>query len=303
MSTSKQSRVLITGGASGIGLETSLQLARLGHHAIIADRDAVGGKAAVDSIMATGGTAEFRQLDLADLSQIRTFASDELSRDLPLDVLINNAGILPPRERATTRDGFELEFGIAHLGHFALTGLLLPALNRSEHPRVVSVSSNSHPGGRIDFDNLQFERKYSSTLAYTSTKLACLIFGVELHRRAIAARSDIISVSAHPGVSRTPIAKGWEQEDRRGFRERFELAGYHMFMRFLSQSAAQGAESLVYAATQENITGGGYYGPTGFKQMGGPPGLVQPASHALDESVAVRLWDVSEQLTGVSIRL
>jgi NAD(P)-dependent dehydrogenase (short-subunit alcohol dehydrogenase family) len=292
-------RVLVTGAASGIGLETSLQLAARGDHVVLADRNAAGGEAAVRRILAAGGRGEFRELDLADLARIRAFAADELARGQPLDVLINNAGLLPPMQRATTRDGFELEFGVAHLGHFALTGLLLPALERSEQPRVVSVASIAHARGQIDFDDLQHERRYRASRAYSSAKLACLMFALELDRRARAAGSRLTSVAAHPGVSRTPIAAGWEREDRRRLWDRLERIGYHASMRWFAQTAAEGARSLVYAASDPGVTGGGYYGPTGFGQMGGPPGPVRPKRRALDAAVAARLWEASEQLTGV----
>jgi NAD(P)-dependent dehydrogenase (short-subunit alcohol dehydrogenase family) len=292
-------RVLVTGAASGIGLETSLQLGLRGDHVVLADRNAAGGEAALRRILEAGGRGEFRELDLADLALVRDFARDELAGGRPLDVLINNAGLLPPMARASTRDGFELELGVAHLGHFALTGLLLPALERSEQPRVVSVSSIAHARGRIDLDDLQSERGYSSSSAYSATKLACLIFAIELHRRAKAAGSRLISVAAHPGVSRTPIAAGWDQEDRRGLRDRFERFGYHASMRLFGQTAAEGAQSLVYAASEAGVIGGGYYGPTGFGPMGGPPGPVRPSRRALDAALATRLWEASEQLTGV----
>jgi NAD(P)-dependent dehydrogenase (short-subunit alcohol dehydrogenase family) len=289
----------VTGAASGIGLETALALARGGDHVVVADRDVAGGEAAVRRIARAGGRAELRELDLADLSRIRAFAADELARGEALDVLINNAGLLPPLVRATTRDGFELEFGVAHLGHFALTGLLLRALERSERPRVVSVASIAHAGGRIDLDDLQLERAYLSSRAYGNTKLACLMFALELHRRATAAGRDLISVAAHPGIARTPIAARWEREGRRRLRDRFELWGYRLSMRLFGQTAEQGARSLVFAARDPSVVGGGYYGPTGFGQLGGPPGRVDPSPRALDEGVAARLWEASERLTGV----
>jgi NAD(P)-dependent dehydrogenase (short-subunit alcohol dehydrogenase family) len=292
-------RVLVTGAASGIGLEAALQLAARGDHVVIADRDVAGGEAALRRIVDAGSTGEFRQLDLADLACIRAFGADELARDAPLDVLVNNAGLLPPVARATTRDGFELEFGVAYLGHFALTGLLLPALLRSARPHVVSVSSISHAYGRIDLDDLQSERRYRSALAYAATKLACLVFAFELHRRATAAGTALASVAAHPGISRTPIAAGWERENRRSLWDRLELIGYHASMRLFAQSAAEGARSLVHAATGPSVVGGGYYGPTGFAQMRGRPGPVRPNRRALDAEVAARLWEASERLTGV----
>jgi NAD(P)-dependent dehydrogenase (short-subunit alcohol dehydrogenase family) len=292
-------RVLVTGAASGIGLETALQLAARGDHVVVADRNVAGGEAAVQRILAAGGRGEFRELDLADLARVRDFAGDELAGGGPLDVLINNAGLLPPMARATTRDGFELKFGVAHLGHFALTGLLLPTLERSEQPRVVSVSSIAHARGRIDLDDLQLERGYSSSRAYSAAKLACLMFAIELDRRAKKAGSKLISVAAHPGVSKTPIAAGWDQEDRRRLRDRLERIGYHASMRLFAQTAAEGAQSLVHAASEPGVIGGGYYGPTGFGQMGGSPGPVRPSPRALDAALAARLWEASEQLTGV----
>lgn len=293
------SRVMVTGGASGIGLEASLQLAQRGHHIIIADRNDEGGKAVVDRIVDAGGSGEFRQLDLGDLSFIREFAAGEVEGGQPLNILINNAGLLPPMQRQTTRDGFELEFGVAHLGHFALTGLLLPALRRAAAPRVVNVSSLSHTHGQIDFDDLQHERGYVASRAYTCTKLACLMFALELNRRAGVAGADLISVAAHPGVARTPIAAGWDAEDRRRLWDRFERAGYHIYMRLFGRSAERGAEPLVYAATDAAVGGGGYYGPSGFQQSFGPPGRVKPGKQALDIDVAAQLWEESERLTGV----
>jgi len=292
-------RVLVTGAASGIGLETSLQLANLGHHVLVADRNVPGGEAAVERIRDAGGSAEFRELDLADLSFVRDFARAELETGRALDVLIDNAGILPPMVRATTRDGFELEFGVAYLGHFALTGLLIPALMRSERPRVVSVSSLAHRSGRLDLDDLQMERGYNSSRCYGATKLACLMFALELHRRATAAGSRLVSVAAHPGISKTPIAEGWEREGRRKLWDRVELIGYRLSMLLFGQTAEEGARSVVYAATNAGVVGGGYYGPTGFGQTGGPPGLGKPSRRALDAEVAARLWAASEDLTGV----
>lgn len=292
-------RVIVTGAASGIGLETALQLAARGDHVIVADRNVAGGEAVVRTIEGAGGSAEFRALDLADLSRIRAFADAELACGEGLDVLVNNAGLLPPMERATTRDGFELEFGVAHLGHFALTGLLLPALARSAGPRVVSVASIAHAGGRIDLDDLQLERGYASSRAYGNTKLACLMFALELNRRAAKAGLPIVSVAAHPGISKTPIAAGWEREGRRRLRDRLELFASNFSMRFFGQTAAEGAGSLVFAACDPSVVGGGYYGPTGFGQIGGAPGRVEARAHALDEIVAARLWEASERLTGV----
>jgi NAD(P)-dependent dehydrogenase (short-subunit alcohol dehydrogenase family) len=296
-------RVLVTGAASGIGLETALALGRRGDHVVVADRDVAGGEVAVARIARAGGSAELRALDLSDLAAIRSFAAGERVRGEALDVLINNAGLLPPMVRSTTRDGFELVLGVAYLGHFALTGLLLPALGRSEAPRVVSVASLAHARGRIDLEDLQLEHRYLSSRAYANAKLACLMFALELHRRATAAGLDLISVAAHPGIARTPIAAGWEREGRRRLRDRFDLWGYRVSMRLFGQTAAEGARSLVFAASDPGVVGGGYYGPTGFAQMGGTPGPVEPSERALDPEVAGRLWEASERLTGVRYEL
>jgi NAD(P)-dependent dehydrogenase (short-subunit alcohol dehydrogenase family) len=293
----------VTGAASGIGLETALALAAGGDHVVVADRDVAGGEVAVRRIRDAGGRAEMRELDLADLSRIRSFAADELARGEALDVLVNNAGLLPPMERAITRDGFELELGVAYLGHFALTGLLLPALARSGRARVVSVASIAHATGRIDLDDLQLERSYSSSRAYGNAKLACLMFALELSRRVRAAGLPLVSVAAHPGISKTPIAAGWEREDRWRLRDRVELWGYRLSMRLFGQKAEEGARSLVFAACDPRVVGGGYYGPTGFGQMGGPPGAVEPSAHARDAEVAARLWVASERLTEVRFGL
>ncbi|MFA5939515.1 MAG: oxidoreductase [Sinimarinibacterium sp.] len=292
-------RAIVTGGASGLGLAAAQTLARDGYQVVIADRNVAGGEAAVARIREAGGHAEFRALDLGSLAAIRRFADDELARAQPLDLLLNNAGLLPPLRRATTADGFELGFGVSYLGHYALTGLLLPALLLSPSPRVVAVSSNSHPGGRIAFDNLQLERGYTSSQAYTNSKLACLMFAFELQRRADAAKLGLTSVATHPGVSRTSIATGWKSEDRRKLWDRMEVLGYEAFMRFFNRDATEGARSLVYAATLTPIEPGGYYGPAGFMQGRGEPGRVKPARRALDRNVAARLWQVSEELTGV----
>jgi NAD(P)-dependent dehydrogenase (short-subunit alcohol dehydrogenase family) len=297
--TPKRVRTLVTGAASGIGLQVALKLAARNCHVIVADRNVAGGEATVTAIAQTGGSAEFRPLDLGSLAAIRTFSAEELSRGEPLDVMINNAGLLPPMARATTSDGFELAFGVAYLGHFALTALLLPALLRSLAPRVVSISSNSHPNGRIDFDNLQLQRGYQSSQAYMNSKLACLMFAFELQRRADQVGARLLSVAAHPGISRTPIANRWRTEGRRRLMDRFELFGYQALMQLVGQGAEDGARPLVHAALDPSTKPGGYYGPTGFMQARGHTGLVQPAWRALDTKAAQRLWECAEQLTNV----
>ena len=292
---------LVTGAAGGLGFPTALGLARQGARVILADRNVAAGEDAARRIREAGvaGSAEFRTLDLAELSAIRGFAAALLAEVPRLDLLINNAGLLPPMQRASTRDGFELAFGVAHLGHFALTGLLLPALLRSDAARVVSLSSISHVGATLDFDDLQRERSYVPTAAYAQSKLATLMFAIELQRRAEAAGWKLLSLAAHPGISRTGIGAGWNQELRRGFRERLEAAMMVWSMKWFGQSAEQGAESTLYAATAPEVIGGGYYGPKGLGQFKGAPALQRPHRRALDSAVQQRLWQESERLTGV----
>lgn len=290
-------RALITGGAAGLGFETARALAARGFDLIIADRNVAGGEAAVQRLCEGGGRGriEFRALDLGDLAAIRAFAADF---DGALDVLINNAGLLPPLRRATTRDGFELKFGVSHLGHFALTADLLPALLRAPAPRVVSVSSIVQASGRIDFDDLQAERDYLSSRAYAQTKLACLIFALELQRRSEAAGVTLASVAAHPGISRTGIGDGRRDEKRRSVTDWLEGVAFQIAMRGFGQTPDQGALPIVHAATAPDVRGGEFYGPDGFMQFRGQPTRVQPSAAARDRATAERLWTVSEQLTG-----
>jgi len=300
MNSERRRRVLITGAASGLGREAALQLAQRGDHIIVADRNAQGGAETVRLVQKRGGSAEFRELDLADLTRIRAFAADEVARGEPLDVLLNNAGLLPPNQRATTKDGFELGFGIAYLGHYALTAQLMPALLRAAAPRVVAVASIAHSSAKLDFNDLQLERAYRASNAYANSKLCCLLFAQELQRRADAAGVKLISVAAHPGITVTPIAEGWKREGRRGLIARGELIGYNLSMRFFGRTAAEGAESLVYAASAPDVVGGGYYGPTGFGQIFGPSGRVIPSPRGRDEVMAARLWDVSARLSALA---
>jgi NAD(P)-dependent dehydrogenase (short-subunit alcohol dehydrogenase family) len=295
-------RALVTGAASGLGFATAAALARKGAHVIVADRNVEGGKAAVERIreLAPGASVEFKALDLADLSFIRRFAKEVVQTGAALDVLINNAGILPPLQRATTRDGFELKFGINHLGHFALTGLLLDALLRSPAPRVVSISSLVQAYGRIDFDDLQAEHRYEPQRAYNQAKLACLAFALELNSRSAALRSKLISLAAHPGVARTAIGDNRRQEQSKRLRDRLEYMAMKGAMKFFGQSSDRGALPILYAATSPDAVGGGFYGPNGTGQMSGYPKRVKPSASALDPVIREQLWSISERLTNVN---
>lgn len=274
--------VVVTGANSGIGRTSASALAAKGAHVVLAVRNLDKGRAAA---AAMPGEVEVGELDLADLSSIRTFA-DGFSE--PVDILINNAGVMiPPLTR--TVDGFELQFGTNHLGHFALTNLLLPQIRN----RVVTVSSNGHKIGSIDFDDLNWERRpYRPMAAYAQSKLANLLFTAELQRRLAEAGSPVLATAAHPGMAATNLLK----PDGHG-------RARHLVMRMATALAAQsdddGALPTLYAATTE-MPGNGYAGPGGLLQGRGAPKLVGRSHRSKDVDVARRLWEVSEELTGVT---
>jgi NAD(P)-dependent dehydrogenase (short-subunit alcohol dehydrogenase family) len=255
-------------------------------------RDAGKGAKAVDVVKAAHPAAnvEIAHLDLADLGSVRAFAQEFMSRHERLDLLVNNAGIMAAPYRKTV-DGFELQFGTNHLGHFALTGLLMPAFNERPGTRVVTVSSNNHKGGEIHLYDLQGERHYSRWGAYAQSKLANLLFAFELDRRLKAAGLPVISVAAHPGYSATNL-----QLSGPPLQERIVM---RLGNRFIAQTAEMGALPILYAATYPELAGGSYVGPDGPAEMRGYPTIVQPSDRAKDEAMAQRLWQVSENLTGV----
>jgi NAD(P)-dependent dehydrogenase (short-subunit alcohol dehydrogenase family) len=272
--------VIVTGANSGLGLETSRALAAAGARVIMAVRDLERGRRAAAEV---GGAAEVVQLDLSDLSSVRAFAQ---SWSDPINVLINNAGVMAVPSRELTRDGFELQFGTNHLGPFALTNLLLPLVT----DRVVTVSSGGHRMGGSDLSDLNWQRRrYSPWRAYGQTKLANLLFTLELQRRLDADRSPVRAMAAHPGLAATNLFQPRNQILQRLGRPFIALAG---------QSAAMGALPQLFAATEE-IPGGSYVGPDGFREGKGHPTLVGRSAEASDPELAKRLWAVSEELTGV----
>ncbi len=281
---------VITGANSGIGLEAARELARAGAHVIMACRDTGKGEAAAATIRETVPDAELdvAQLDLAALGSVRAFA-ERYPHDR-LDLLINNAGVMVP-PYTTTVDGFELQFATNHLGHFALTGLLLDRLRATPGARVGTVSSTAHKIGHIDFDDLQSERAYRRWRAYGQSKLANLLFMFELDRRLRASDADVLSVAAHPGYSATNLQFAATPS-------RIERLGSVVLNRVVAQSAERGALPTLYAATAD-IPGGSFVGPDGFQEMRGAPTLVKPTRAARDPETARRLWEVSEELTGV----
>jgi len=281
---------IVTGANSGLGLVTARELARAGARIVLASRSSEKGREAASSIASAvpGADTSPAILDLADLDSVRAFAASAPER---LDLLINNAGVMAAPRRLT-KDGFESHFATNHLGHFALTGLLLAALLKAPAPRVVTVSSTMHRGGNIEFDDLQGERKYSRWGAYSQSKLANLMFCFELQRRAVEAGSALRSMAAHPGYAATNLqAAGTDR-----FYERWFMAiGNKLF----AQSAEMGALPTLYAATYPDLPGGTYVGPGGRSEQRGYPKVVGAAGKAYDERAWRRLWEVSEQLTGV----
>jgi NAD(P)-dependent dehydrogenase (short-subunit alcohol dehydrogenase family) len=282
---------VVTGANSGIGLVTALELARAGATVVLACRNMQKGEAAADQIRGAVPTAlvEMQELDLSSLDSVRQFANG-LDVDT-LDLLVNNAGVMwTPQQR--TKDGFELQFGTNHLGHFALTGLLLSRLNRSDAPRVVTVSSNEHRRGHLDFDDLQGERRYGARKAYRQSKVANIAFGLELDRRLRAAGSPIKSVLAHPGYTATNL----QISGPSGITKPVMKLGNFL----IGQSADMGALPTLYAATAPEVEGGQYFGPDQFFEYRGHPKQVEAKPEAVDPENGRHLWSVSEELTGVT---
>ncbi|OJH34154.1 oxidoreductase [Cystobacter ferrugineus] len=275
--------VIVTGANSGIGVHTALELGRAGARVVVACRDVKRGEEAVARMRAEAPRATFRfeQLDLANLESVRAFAERYLATNEPLDVLVNNAGVMAIPRRELTVDGFERQFGTNHLGHFALTGLLLPALARSRAPRVVTLSSGTAYFGRIDLENLQGEKSYSPTPIYAQSKLANLHFMLELGRRA----PWLLSVASHPGATHSNL-------------QQYTGLGTKISMAFLGQPADEGALPSLYAAVGE-VASGEFIGPSRKFTLNGPPKEVPLPKRANDVSTARALWDVSEKLTGV----
>jgi NAD(P)-dependent dehydrogenase (short-subunit alcohol dehydrogenase family) len=289
--------VLVTGANSGLGLRTAEALAAKGASVLMGCRDATRGEAARSEVAAgaTGRAPEVVPLDLADLGSVRDAAQSVADTVERLDVLVNNAGVMAMPLRHTA-DGFELQFGTNHLGHYALTGLLLPALRRAEGPRVVTVSSNLHRMGRNDWSDPNWEgRRYLRWPAYGQSKLANLLFTRELARRAHEAGSSLVAVAAHPGNSATHLVAA--STDASGYR----LVGQVMNLgnRLIAQPDSAGALPQLYAATMPDVIPGEYFGPDGLFQLRGHPTRVGSSAAARDDEAARRLWQLSEELTGV----
>ena len=288
--------VIVTGANSGLGLATSEQLAGHGAHVILTARDPARGERAAADLAARqpGASLEVRQLDLADLDSVRSFV-DDLRRDgVAVDVLVNNGGVMATPRRLSPQ-GYELQFATNHLGHFALTGLLLLVLGTGKDPRVVTVSSSMHRRGRIRFDDLAGSRSYSPVGSYARSKFANVLFGLELDRRLRAAGSPVRSLLAHPGYAATNLQTS-------GPTGAFKMFG-RIGNRLVAQSAEMGALPQLYAATHPGVEGGQFFGPDRLFENRGHPTAVRPVRTARDPDTARRLWEVSEELTGVRFDL
>jgi NAD(P)-dependent dehydrogenase (short-subunit alcohol dehydrogenase family) len=285
---------VVTGGTGGLGYETARALAQAGSEVILTGRDDRKGVQAIESISreVTGARVRYEQLDLASLASVVDFAERMRSTRQSLDLLINNAGVMALPRRQTTADGFEMQFGTNYLGHFALTACLMPLLRQASGSRVVSVSSLAHRTGFIDFSDLQGERSYSPWKAYGQSKLACLMFSLELQRRSDRAGWGLISNAAHPGFARTNLFAS-------GPGGLLSLAT-NFAAPFFGQSASEGARPLLFAATGAEARPGAYYGPGGIGELRGAPATALIMPQARDAVAASKLWDLSEQLSGTS---
>jgi NAD(P)-dependent dehydrogenase (short-subunit alcohol dehydrogenase family) len=292
---SQQGRSAIVTGTGGLGFEDALALARAGGEVIIAGRNPGKGATAVAKIRndAPGANVRFERLDLANLESIADFG-ERLRRERDsLDLLINNAGVMVPPTRQETSDGFELQFGTNYLGHFALTGHLLPLLRNGKAARVVTLSSIAARSGAIDFDDLNAEKTYRPMQVYSQSKRACLMFSFELQRRSEAGGWGVAGIAAHPGLSRTDLLHNAPG--------RWSAAGMaRTFLWFLFQPAAQGALPTLFAATSPDAKGGAYYGPDRLSEGRGYPAEAKIPPQALDTAAAARLWDISQHLTKVA---
>jgi NAD(P)-dependent dehydrogenase (short-subunit alcohol dehydrogenase family) len=294
-------RAVVTGANSGLGLELTRRLARAGAAVTLAVRDRAKGEAAIARLTDEIPDARLsvRLVDLTSLALVRAFSDSMLGDGHPIDILINNAGIMMPPKREVTADGFELQFEANYLGHFALTAELLPLLRKAVSPRVVNLSSIYARAGRLDWDDLQSERSYRPGRAYGLTKLAMLMFARELNRRSAAAGWGILAAAAHPGATITNLQvagpmRGYRQD---GMRARINRLQYRV--PGLYQNADQGILPALFAATSPDAVGGAYYGPSGFQEVTGGPSPANVPKRALSEADSTRLWQVSETLGGV----
>jgi NAD(P)-dependent dehydrogenase (short-subunit alcohol dehydrogenase family) len=289
---------IVTGATAGLGLVSATELAARGASVTLAVRDVARGERAARVIREAypGAIVSVARLDLASLASIREFSSVFIKSHKRLDILMNNAGIMGVPQREVTADGFEAQFGTNHLGHFALTGLLLPLIKKTPGARIVTVSSNLHKTGVMNFDDLMGGVKYKAWAAYGQSKLANLLFTSELQRRLVAAKVDAIAVAAHPGWSNTSLMMSGPMKGRGAF---MKWLGQSVTNR-MAQPASMGALNQLYAATASDVKGNDYIGPRGKNEQSGYPHKAGRSAAAKNTTEAKRLWDESEKLTGVS---
>lgn len=287
---------VVTGATGGLGYETAMALAGAGAIVILTGRSDAKGLRAIEGICARFPNAliAYEHLDLASLASVADFAKRFAAGNEQLDLLVNNAGVMALPKRQQTEDGFEMQLGTNYLGHYALTARLLPQLRRAKAARVVNISSLAHRSGAIDFDDLQSKRSYRPWRAYCQSKLAMLMFALELQRRSLAAGWGITSLAAHPGHARTDLISNGPGANT------FQWRVGRLLQPLMSQSAAEGALPTLFAATSPAAEPGGYYGPSWFYELKGPPVPAKIMPQAKDFAAAAMLWDVSATLTGVS---
>ncbi|ORB66178.1 SDR family oxidoreductase [Mycolicibacterium tusciae] len=295
---------VVTGANSGLGLGIATRLAAAGADVVMAIRNRAKGEAAIEQIRATVPDAKLsiKALDLSSLASVKALGDELNAEGRPIDLLINNAGIMQPPQRETTADGFELQFGCNHLGHFALTGHLLPLLRAAENPRVHSLSSSAARFGGIRFDDLQWEKRYNATQAYAQSKSANLMFAIELDRRSRHGGWNIMSNASHPGLCKTNLQLSGPSHGQANptLLERFYRVS-RSAMPFMWQEIDEGILPSLYGATAPEAQGGAFYGPRGILELAG--GGVTDAKilpRASDEADGRRLWEISERLTSVT---
>jgi NAD(P)-dependent dehydrogenase (short-subunit alcohol dehydrogenase family) len=297
---------VVTGSNSGLGFGLARRLSAAGADVVMAIRNRAKGEAAIDEIRATVPNAKLtiKPLDLSSLAGVAALGEQLNADGRPIDILINNAGVMTPPQRDATADGFELQFGSNHLGHFALTAHLLPLLRAADQARVVSLSSLAARRGRIHFGDPQFEKSYSPMQAYGQSKLAVLMFARELNRRSEEAGWGIVSNAAHPGLTKTNLQISGPSRGRAkpSTMERLYTLSWRLTP-FLWQEIDEGILPALYAATSPQAEGGAFYGPHGIYEAagGGVTGAKVPA-RARDEADCRQLWEISERLTGVNYR-
>ena len=295
-------RVIITGSNSGTGFEAARAIAAKGGTVVMAVRNADKAQTAIQAIRQETPKADvrFEALDLSRQASVTAFAERLLADGQPIDILINNAGVMALPRREVTEDGFEMQMATNYLGHFALTARLMPLL-KAGHARVVQLSSIAHRRGRIRLDDLNHAHRYKAWSVYAQSKLAMLMFGLELDRRTRAENWGITSVVAHPGVARTALIDNGPLVRSPIARAAMRHVFRPLIEPLVTHSAAAGALPILMAATDPSVPGGAYVGPTRLSEMKGPPGLAQVQPQALDADVASRLWTLSEQMTGVTL--